>query len=224
MPNGATKIDGTGKYLIPALADMHVHLVGEAWNVLFPPRAQFSAEDLDFSKFIFPYVANGVTTVQVMSALPEHITLRDQISRGEVLSPRLILDRMVDRPDKAWPQPISTWVKTTAEARQAVLNAKETKYDKVKAYSFLNQESYDSIIATAKEVDMPVDGHIPMDLSVDYILDKGQNHIVHAKEVMKHAKGNYGQNRIGYFAKIIAESNTWITPTIITMRHSGPFW
>jgi len=218
IPSGATKIDGTGKYLIPALADMHVHMVGEAWNIMFPPEAQFSAEDLDFSKFIFPYVANGVTTIQVMSALPEHVALRDQISRGEVLGPRLILARMIDGPEKAWPPPISTWVKTPAEARQAVMDAKEAGYDKIKVYSFLNQESYDSIIATAKEVDIPVDGHIPMDLSVEYILDKGQNLIAHAEEVMKHAQGNYDQERIDYFAKIISESDTWITPTLITMR------
>ena len=218
VPSGATEIDGTGQYLIPALADMHVHMVGEAWNVMFPPEAQFSAEDLDFSKFLFPYVANGVTTVQVMSALPEHVTLRDQISRGEVLGPRLILGRVIDGPEKAYPPPISTWVSTAAEARQAVLDAKEAGYDKIKVYSFLNQESYDSIIATAKEVDMPVDGHIPMDLSVEYILESGQNFIAHAEEVKKHAQGNYDQERIEYFAKIIAESDTWITPTLIIQR------
>jgi len=219
VPSGATEIDGTGQYLIPALADMHVHMVGEAWNVMFPPEAQFSAEDLDFSKFLFPYVANGVTTIQVMSALPEHVTLRDQISRGEVLGPRLILGKMIDGPEKAYPPPISTWVKTAAEARQAVLDAKEAGYDMIKVYSFLNQESYDSIIATAKEVDMPVGGHIPVDLSVEYILDKGQNLIAHAEEVGKYAQGNYDQERIDYFAKIIAESDTWIIPTLITTRN-----
>lgn len=88
----------------------------------------------------------------------------------------------------------------------------------MKVYSFLSQESYDSILATAKEVGMPVDGHIPMALSVEYILEAGQNLIAHAEEVMKHAQGNYDQERIDYFAKIIAESNTWITPTLITSR------
>lgn len=219
VPSGATKIDGNGQYLIPALADMHVHMVGEAWNIMFPPEAQFSPEDLDFSKFLFPYVANGVTTVQVMSALPEHIALRDEISQGEMLGPRLILGRLIDGPRQAWPQPISTWVETAAEARQAVLDAKEAGYDMIKVYSFLNQESYDSIVATAQEVDMPVCGHIPVDLSVEYILDKGQDLIVHAEEVKKHAQGNYDQERIDYFAKIIAESDTWITPTHITIRN-----
>jgi imidazolonepropionase-like amidohydrolase len=186
---------------------------------MFPPEAQFSAKDLVFDKFLFPYVANGVATVQVMSALPEHVTLRDQINRGEMLGPRLILAPMIDGPEQAWPRPIATWVATPAEARQAVLDAKEAGYDKIKAYSFLGQEAYDTIMATAEEVGMPVIGHVPMALSVEYILEAKQGLIAHAEEVMKHAKGDYSQERIDYFANIIAQSDTWLTPTLITMRN-----
>jgi len=218
VPPGSTMIDGTGKYLIPALADMHVHMKGEAWNLMFPPDKQYSADELDFSRFLFPYIANGVTTIQVMSALPEHIPLRDQINRGEVLGPRLILCRMIDGPEKAWPPPISTWVAGAGEARQAVYEAKEAGYDKIKVYSFLSQESYDAIVSTAQELGMPVDGHVPMSLSVEYVLESGQNLIAHAEEVMKHAKGDYSQERIDYFADIIAESDTWITPTLVISR------
>jgi imidazolonepropionase-like amidohydrolase len=202
VPRGANEID-----------------LGQAWNVMFPPQAQFTAEDLDFSKILFPYVANGVATVEVMSALPDHLTLRDQIARGEVLGPRLILSRMIDAPEKAWPEPISIWVADAAAARQAVLDTKEAGYDRMKVYSFLNQESYDSIMATAKEVGMPVDGHIPNELSVEYILDAGQNHIVHAEEIMKKAKGDYSPERIDYFAEIIAGSDTWLAPTLVTMSN-----
>lgn len=218
VPAGSTVIDGTGKYLIPALADMHVHMKGQAWNMMFPPDKQFSADQLDFARFLYPYIANGVTTVQVMSALPEHIPLRDQINRGEVLGPRLILARMIDGPEKAWPPPISTWVAGAGEARQAVLDTKEAGYDKIKVYSFLSQESYDAIVSAAQELGMPVDGHIPMSLSVEYVLESGQNLIAHAEEVMKHAKGDYDQERIDYFADIIAESDTWITPTLVISR------
>jgi imidazolonepropionase-like amidohydrolase len=219
VKTGATIIDAKGQYLMPALSDMHVHLLGQTWNIMFPPEAQFAANELDFNKLLFLFVTNGVATVQVMSAFPEHITIREQIRRGEILGPRLILARMVDGPGRAWPPPLSDWVATAAEARQAVLDAKETGYDKIKAYSFLSQECYDSIIATAEEVSMPVDGHVPMDLSVEYILDAGQNLIAHAEEVKKHARGNYTQDRVDYYAKIIADSNTWITPTLIMKRN-----
>lgn len=57
-----------------------------------------------------------------------------------------------------------------------------------------------------------------MALSTEYILETGQNLIAHAEEVMKHAKGDYTQERIDYFAKLIAKSDAWITPTLITSR------
>ena len=110
IPTGAKRINASGQYMIPALADMHIHLEGSAWNIMFPPETQFSDDDLDFEKILFPYLANGIATVQVMSALPEHIHLRDRINRGENPGPRLILNRMIDGPEQAWPPPISTWV------------------------------------------------------------------------------------------------------------------
>lgn len=219
VPRGVFRIKKAGHYLIPGLSDMHVHLEGQAWNVMFPPERQFTTDDLDFSHLLFHYVANGVTTVQVMSALPEHIKLREQINRGEILGPRLILSRMVDGPGRAWPPPISTWVKTPDEARQFVLDSKEAGYDSIKVYSFLSQECYDSILRTAKEVDIGVGGHIPVDLSVEYILEAGQDLIAHAEEVMKHAHRKYDEHQIEYLARIIAEKGTWITPTLITSRN-----
>ena len=149
IPTDAVKIDAAGQYLIPALADMHIHLEGQAWNIMFSPDEQFSVADLDFSQILLPYIANGVTTVQIMSALPEHIPLREQINRGEILGPRLILNRMIDGPGQAWPPPICTWVETSAEARQAVMDAKEAGYDGMKVYSFLSPECYDAIITSA---------------------------------------------------------------------------
>ena len=219
VQTGVKIIEAHGQFLLPALSDMHVHLLGQTWNMMFPPEAQFTADELDFNKLLFLYVANGVATVQVMSAFSEHIPIREQIRRGEIIGPRLILARMIDGPGRAWPPPLSDWVATAAEARQAVLDAKETGYDKMKVYSFLSQECYDSIVATAEEVGMPVEGHIPMDLSVEYILDAGQGLIAHSEEVMKHAQGDYTQERIDYFAKIIADSDTWITPTLVMKRN-----
>jgi hypothetical protein len=218
VSKGATEIDGTGKYLIPALSDMHIHMIGMDYNLLFPPQAQLTAEDLDFNKILFPYVANGVAMVEIMSAIEDHLTLRDQIARGEVLGPRLILGRMIDAPGKAFPEPIAVWVDDAASARQAVLDIKKAGYDRMKVYGFLNRESYDSILATAKEVGLPVDGHIPVELSLEHVLEAGQNDIVHVEEVTRIAQGDYSPERIDYFAGIIADSDTWVSPTLVTTR------
>ena len=219
VPANALQIDATGEYLLPAFADMHIHLEGQAWNLMFPPGAQFSTDDLNFEQILFPYLANGVTTVQIMSALPEHITLRDQINRGEISGPRLILNRMIDGPGQSWPPPINTQVATPEEARQVVFESKAAGYDGMKVYTFLDQVCYDAILAAAHELDMPVSGHIPDALSVEHILAAGQNLIAHAEEVMKHAKGDFSPERIEYFASLVADSDTWITPTLTTSRN-----
>ena len=219
IPAGVHRIEAAGRYLIPALSDMHVHLEGDAWNAMFPPEEQFPPGTLDFGKLLFPYVANGVATVQVMSALPEHIELREAVSRGEVLGPRLLLSRMVDGQGRAWPPPISTWVSTPEEARQAVLDSHRDGYDSIKVYSFLDRASYEAIMAAAGEVGMGVGGHIPYELSLDEVLEAGQNLIAHSEEVMKFAQTPYTQDQIEDSARTIAASGTWITPTLTTSRN-----
>lgn len=218
VPEGALRVDATGRFLMPALCDMHVHLVGEAWNIMMPPGERPAAKDLPQEQFLFPYLANGVTTVQALSATPEELALRSRISRGDLLGPRLILAPMIDGPKKAWPPPISTWVASAAEAREAVRAAKAAGYDKIKAYSFLDRESYDAIVETAREVGMDVIGHIPMALSLEYVLSAGQKLIAHSEEVAKHAGGDYSPERIDYFASIMAARGVWMTPTLATSK------
>ena len=219
IPSGAIRIDADGQYLIPALNDMHVHLEGDAWNALFPPDQQFPPEALDFEDLLFPYVANGVATVQVMSALPEHIELRQAIERGELFGPRLLLSKMVDGPGRAWPPPISTWVSSPEEARQAVLDSHREGYDSIKVYSFLDRASYEAIMTTAAEIGMPVGGHVPYELSLEEVLEAGQILIAHSEELIKLAQSPYTQDQIEDFATTIANSGAWMTPTLTTSRN-----
>ncbi len=219
IPEGVTRIDATGRYLIPAFCDMHVHLLGDAWNIMLPPEARVPIDDRDRASFLFAHVANGVTTVQVLSATEDHIGLRERIGRGEILGPRLILARMIDGPDRAWPPPLSTWVASPAEAREAVLAAQQAGYDAMKVYSFLDPASYEAIISTANEVGLDVIGHIPMALSVEHVLGAGQRLIAHSEEVMKHVQGDFSRERIDRLAQTIAASDTWISPTLVTTRN-----
>jgi hypothetical protein len=218
VPRNAVRIDARGRYLLPALSDMHVHVEGESWNALLSPSALAASKTVPFEDFLFPYLANGVTTVQVLSGTQELLPVRGQIAKGEMLAPRLILARMIDGPKKAWPPPISTWVSTAEEARRATLQAKAEGYDKMKVYSFLTKETYDAVMATAKEQRMDVIGHIPYALSVEYVVDSGQKMIAHTEEVAKHAHGDYSPERISYFAGRIADGGVWLTPTLVTTR------
>lgn len=214
-PASARRIDARGRYLLPALSDMHVHLLGESWNAAMPPELKLAREDIPFEDFLFPYVAMGVTTVQVLMATPEDLAVREWIESGDMIGPRMILARMIDGPEKAWPPPLNTWVSSANEAREAVLRAKAEGYDKIKVYSFLNKESYDAIIAAANELNMEVMGHVPMALSVEYVIESGQKAIAHSEELAKHARA-YDAEQVDYYAALLAESGTWLIPTLVT--------
>jgi imidazolonepropionase-like amidohydrolase len=218
IPSKAIRINARGRFLLPALSDMHVHVEGESWNKLLSPEALAASKTVPFEDFLFPYVANGVTTVQVLSGTQELLPVRGQIAKGNLLAPRLILARMIDGPDKAWPPPLADWVATADEARKATRKAKADGYDKMKVYSFLTKETYDAVIETAKEQQMDVVGHIPYALSVEYVVDAGQKMIAHTEEVAKHAHGDYSTERISYFAGRIADGHVWMTPTLVTTR------
>jgi imidazolonepropionase-like amidohydrolase len=218
VPRGAVRIDARGRHLLPALSDMHVHVEGESWNALLTPEALAASQDVPLEDFLFPYVANGVTTVQVLSGTHELLPLRGRIADGAVLAPRLVLARMIDGPDKAWPPPMAVWVADAGQARAATRQAKAEGYDKMKVYSFLDKASYDAIIATARELDMDVVGHVPYALTVEYVVDAGQKMIAHTEEVAKHAHGDYSAQKIAYYADRIAKGHVYMTPTLVTTR------
>ncbi|HEU4523031.1 MAG TPA: hypothetical protein VFT12_13570, partial [Thermoanaerobaculia bacterium] len=73
VPPGAEVIDGRDKYLMPGLADMHVHLE------YFETPAMLT---------LFP--SNGVTFVRSMDGRPRILEWRDAIARGELAGPTIL--------------------------------------------------------------------------------------------------------------------------------------
>src|SRR5688572_5367648 len=72
IPAGTTRIEAVGKYLMPGLADMHIHMAG--------PR-QIQKELLKM------YVVAGVTTILNLRGTPEWLALRSDIRSGRVFGP-----------------------------------------------------------------------------------------------------------------------------------------
>jgi hypothetical protein len=71
VPPNATRVDGRGRlFVMPGLADMHVHLRYES--------------DLPL------VLANGVTTVRNMRGTPFHLDLRRRVADGTLLDPRIV--------------------------------------------------------------------------------------------------------------------------------------
>ena len=76
LPAGAVRIDGRGKFLIPALAEMHAHIPDDA---------------AEAERVLFMYAANGIGTIRSMLGNPSHFRLRDRVRKGEIVGPTMIL-------------------------------------------------------------------------------------------------------------------------------------
>jgi len=145
VPSGAQVVDGAGKFLIPGLADMHVHLFSDDE---FPDAL---AED-EFKVMI----AYGVTTIRLMIGTPEQLVLREKSAKGEILAPTIFAasPHLTGRK-----QPNGIVVTTEAEARAAVAQSKRDGYDFIKVTTFLAPEVYEAIVDEAKKQNIRVVGH-----------------------------------------------------------------
>ena len=145
VPKGAQRIDGTGKFLIPGLADMHVHLFSDEE---FPDSL---AED-EFKIML----ANGVTTIRLMNGTPEQLVLREKSTRGEILAPTIY----AASPQFIGKKSSHAYVVTTeAEARERVRQAKQDGYDYLKMTTNLKPEVYEAIVDEARKQNIRVVGH-----------------------------------------------------------------
>ncbi|MCH6581262.1 MAG: hypothetical protein IH802_13025 [Nitrospinae bacterium] len=72
VPRGATRIDGSEKFLIPGLVDMHIHLDEQAVvdYVSGLLGLEGTPAPVPVEEILFPYLANGVTAVSLLSGTP----------------------------------------------------------------------------------------------------------------------------------------------------------
>jgi imidazolonepropionase-like amidohydrolase len=159
-PKGSRVVDGRGKFLIPGLWDMHVHL---SWT---------SASALPV------LVANGVTGVRDLGgALSELDGWRGRIEAGTLTGPRIIrvgpilngksFNRYQFVPGNA--------VETRAVGRFL----KFLGVDFLKVHRRMERDSYFALVDEAKKIGMQVVGHIPMTVSPEEASDAGQATIEH---------------------------------------------
>ena len=145
LPKDAQRIDGAGKFLIPGLADMHVHLFTDDE---FPDA--LAADEFKIM------IAHGVTTIRLMTGTPEQLVLRRQSASEEILAPTIY----AASPQFTGRKSSNAHVVTTeAEARAAVVKSKQDGYDFIKVTTFLKPEVYEAVIDEARKQNIRVVGH-----------------------------------------------------------------
>lgn len=168
VARSARVVDGRGKYLIPGLWDMHVHLG-------FPVGA---------ARIFLPLmIANGVLGARDMhSFLPAIIGLKRAVASGAQIGPRLfVAGTAVDGPNSYLPA--ARIMRTPDEARTAVRELKAAGVDFIKVYSSLPKDLYLAVAGEAKSDGIPFVGHVPYPVTAAEASDAGQRSLEHLTEV-----------------------------------------
>jgi imidazolonepropionase-like amidohydrolase len=158
VPEGARVIDGRGKFLLPGLADMHVHLTRES--------------DLGL------YLAEGVTTVRNMWGAPIHLEMRARIARGELDGPSIhTAGPIVDGEEPVHDGSLA--VRDAADAERAVTLHREAGYDFVKVYSRISPAAYARLAERTRAAGMKLAGHVPRAVGLVGAVDAGLGVVEH---------------------------------------------
>lgn len=203
IPDNARVIDGTGRYLVPGLAEMHAHV---------PP-----GNDSRFvEEVLFLYVANGVTTGRGMLGEPSHLQLRERIARQEVLGPRLytsgpsLNDQRVGSPE---------------DAARMVREQARDGYDFVKVHPGPTRAEYDAAVAAASASGIVLAGHVPADVGVMRAIEARQATIDHLDGYVEALVPTSRRGAGGFFGLDVADSiDRSRMPELVTATLNAGVW
>lgn len=196
VPPDALRIDGSGKFLLPGLAEMHGHNPAAG----SPPEL--------FENVLFLFVANGVTTVRSMLGSPGQLEWREKARRGEIVAPNLYL---------AGPSFSGQAVPSPQAAIERVRAQKAEGWDLLKIHPGLKPEVYAALARTAKEVGIEFSGHIPADVGLVACIEQGQRTVDHLDGYIEHLKAFDAPLDRTKLAEIVAFSRdrgVWVVPTM----------
>jgi len=216
VPEDAFVVDGTDRFLMPGLFEMHGHVPG------------LNSRDLD--RVLQLFVANGITTVRGMLGQQSHLELRSALQKGERLGPQLYTSgpslngRSVSSPERA--------ISMVEEQHAA-------GYDFLKIHPGLTREEFDAMAAAANRVGIRFAGHVPEDVGIRRALAAGIATVDHLDGYMEALlrpnddpsgglSGFFGvfiadqadETKIAEIAAATAEAGVWNVPTESLFRHA----
>ena len=216
-------IDGTGKYLIPGLWDMHIHTFFGDWVP--------GGKEVTLPLFI----ANGITGVRDMgSDLELILAARRDTASGALLGPRMIVaGPMLDGPKTQFPASIA--IATPDDGRRAVDMLKSRGVDFIKIQSYVPRDAYFAIADECKKQNIVFVGHVPDSIRGSEASKVGQKSFEHLigifegsstveDELLKGPKGpgrfleTYDPAREAALIQLLAKNQTWQCPTLYWER------
>jgi imidazolonepropionase-like amidohydrolase len=216
-------VDGSGKFLIPGLWDMHVHMVFGDW---FPQGKEITLP---------LFIANGITGVRDMGGELDVLQQwRKEISAGALIGPRIVISGpMLDGPKPRFPSSVA--ITTPEDGRKAVDDLKRRGADFIKLQSLIPREAVFAIADEAKKQGISFVGHVPDAVRASEASNAGQKSFEHLigifegaspleDEFIKGAKSEskflstYDPERASKLFALLAKNQTWQCPTLVWER------
>jgi len=201
VPSGALRVDGRGRYLLPGLADLHVHL---------------QADEQDNRALFDLLLVNGVTTILNLYGTPRHLELRERLRRGDLLGPVLYTSGpyISNAPGIA---------PTAEEVERAVVEQKRAGYDFIKIHGDFSREAYHKLFEVARREKIRVIGHAPRNLGIEALLVERQHAIAHAEEYLyayfnKLAQEVDKASKVPVIAEATAKAGVWVIPNLTAYK------
>jgi len=242
VPSTAEVIDAHGKFLMPGLWDMHVHVFNQV-NRRSPNTWSFPL-----------FVANGVTSVREMwtkmENMPQVREWRRSRSDGSVIAPRIAaVGTLVDGPAGVETTnlsalqlgPTANSVSTPEETRQLVREVKAAGVDFVKTYSSLSRETYFAIADEATRQGIPFAGHVPFSVDAAEASSTGQQSMEHLNQILESSSSRshelfqvpgrewsskydkltldtFDEGKFNKLVATLAKNHSWQVPTLVRNR------
>jgi imidazolonepropionase-like amidohydrolase len=217
------RIGGKGKFLIPGLWDMHVHMAFGDW---FPHGKEITLP---------LFIANGITGVRDMGGELEVLQRwRKEISAGTLIGPRMVISGpMLDGPQPRFPSSVA--ITTPADGRRAVDDLKQRGADFIKLQSLIPRDAVFAIADEARKQGIPFEGHVPDSVRASEASNAGQKSLEHLigifegsspleAEFLKGAKSpgkflaTYDPARASALFALLSKNHTWQCPTLVWER------
>ncbi|MEG3658995.1 amidohydrolase family protein [Arenibacter palladensis] len=165
LPNKEVEIiDAKGRFLLPGLIDMHVHV----WDKY----------ELGL------YLANGVTAVRNVWGIPMHLRIKEDVNNDKILSPHFY----TTGPKLTGPEFIgddNLNLTSPSEAKDKVISYNDRGYDFIKTYYGLDRDIFDAVVEQAAISKMDIVAHPSQKVPFSYHLNPQIKSFEHAEEIVQ---------------------------------------
>lgn len=235
LPKGTRLVRGSGRYLLPGLADMHQHYLR---SPVQGRKADLVFADADRKNALFGLlaVANGVTTVRNLWGQPAIDRITSRFATGELVGPTVYSSGPITDGDP--PEIRGARVAGTPEqGRAAVREDKAAGRAGIKIYDKISLPVYDAIADEARREQLPVWGHLPFAVPLTHAIAARQASIEHVDSLLSAMQANPADadrltlvelvrhadpKRLRLVARQMKAAGTWFCPTMVVYQMDWP--